>query len=162
MTDQANPLAQFSNALATRAELAKNAVVAIRLAHERHITGMVWQPGIVVASEQSLPRKDDFELVAAGGSVLTARIAGRDPSTNIAILRLAEQVAAPSLAAGEAHTGAVVLAIGADGTGGASARLGLVNLAGAEWQSSRSGPLERRMAAGVTLARREEGGAGFE
>src|SRR5258705_11598396 len=162
MTDQADLLAQFSNALATRAELAKNAVVAIRLAHERHITGMVWQPGIVVASEQSLPRKDDFELVAAGGSVLTARIAGRDPSTNIAILRLAEQVAAPSVAAGEAHTGAVVLAIGADGTGGASARLGLVNLAGAEWHSSRGGLIDRRIVLDVSLARREEGGPVFD
>ena len=162
MTDQADPLAQFSNALATRAELAKSAVVAIRLAHERHITGMVWQPGIVVASEQSLPRKDDFELVAAGGSVLTARIAGRDPSTNIAILRLAEQVAAPSIAAGEAHTGAVVLAIGADGTGGASARLGLVNLAGAEWHSSRGGLIDRRIVLDVSLARREEGGPVFD
>src|SRR5882757_2671055 len=162
MTDQADPLAQFSNALATRAELAKNAVVAIRLAHERHITGMVWQPGIVVASEQSLPRKDDFELVAAGGSVLTARIAGRDPSTNIAILRLAEQVAAPSIAAGAAHTAAVVLAIGADGTGGASARLGLVNLAGAEWHSSRGGLIDRRIVLDVSLARREEGGPVFD
>jgi S1-C subfamily serine protease len=162
MTDQADLLAQLSNALATRAELAKNAVVAIRLAHERHITGMVWQSGIVVASEQSLPRKDDFELVAAGGSVLTARIAGRDPSTNIAILRLAEQVAAPSIAAGEAHTGAVVLAIGADGTGGASARLGLVNLAGAEWHSSRGGLIDRRIVLDVSLGRREEGGPVFD
>src|ERR1700738_185765 len=139
MTDQADLLTQFSNALATRAELAKNAVVAIRLAHERHMTGMVWQSGMVVASEQSLPRKDDFELVAAGGSVLTAKVAGRDPSTNIAILRLAEQIASPSIAAGEARTGAVALAIGADGTGGASARLGLVNFAGAGWPSKRGG-----------------------
>src|SRR6266404_1960960 len=162
MTDQADLLAQFSNALATRAELAKNAVVAIRLAHERHITGMVWQSGIVVASEQSLPRKDDFELVAASGSVLTARIAGRDPSTNIAILRLAGQVAAPSIAAGEAHTAAVVLAIGADGTGGASARLGLVNLAGAEWHSSRGGLIDRRIVLDVSLGRREEGGPVFD
>src|SRR5258707_2621393 len=162
MTDQADLLAQLSNALATRAELAKSAVVAIRLAHERHITGMVWQSGIVVASEQSLPRKDDFELVAAGGSVLTARIAGRDPSTNIAILRLAEQVAAPSIAAGEAHTGAIALAIGADGTGGASARLGLVNLAGAEWHSSRGGLIDRRIVLDVSLARREEGGPVFD
>src|SRR6202171_484745 len=162
MTDQADPLAQFSNALATRAELAKNAVVAIRLAHERHITGMVWQPGIVVASEQSLPRKDDFELVAAGGSVLTAKIAGRDPGTNIAILRLAEQIAAPSIAAGEAHTGAGALAIGADGTGGASARLGLVNLAGAEWHSSRGGLIDRRIVLDLRLAGREEGGPVYD
>jgi S1-C subfamily serine protease len=162
MTDQADVLTQFSNALATRAELAKNAVVAIRLAHERHMTGMVWQSGIVVASEQSLPRKDDFELVAAGGSVLTARVAGRDPSTNIAVLRLAEQIASPSIAAGEARTGAVVLAIGADGTGAASARLGLVNLAGAEWHSSRGGLIDRRIVLDISLARREEGGPVFD
>src|SRR3981081_3973446 len=162
MTDQEDALAHFSSALATRAELAKNAVVAVRLAHERHITGMVWRSEMVVVSEQSLPRRDDFELVAAGGSILTARIAGRDPGTNIAILRLAEQIAAPSIAAGEAHTGAVALAIGADGTGGASARLGLVNLAGAEWHSSRGGLIDRRIVLDVSLARREEGGPVFD
>ena len=162
MSDQADLLTQFSNALATRAESAKNAVVAIRLAHERHMTGMVWQSGIVVASEQSLPRKDDFELVGAGGAVLTARVAGRDPSTNIAILRLAEQLASPSITAGDARTGAVVLAIGADGTGGASARLGLVNVAGAEWHSSRGGLIDRRIVLDVRLARREEGGPVFD
>jgi hypothetical protein len=124
MTDQPDLLGQFSSALAARAEAAKNAAVAIRLAHGRHITGMAWRSDIVVASEQSLPRNDDFELVAAGGSVLAARIAGRDPSTNIAILRLAEQIASPSIAAGEARTGAIALAIGADGTGGVSARWG--------------------------------------
>src|ERR1700736_4302933 len=162
MTDQADLLAQFSNALATRAEAAKNAIVAIRLAHQRHMTGMVWRSEIVVVSEQSLPRKDDFELIAAGGSVLTARIAGRDPSTNIAILRLAASIAQPSIALGEAHTGAVALAIGADGTGGASARLGLGHLAGAEWHSSRGGLIDRRIVLDLRLARREEGGPVFD
>src|ERR1700742_2512257 len=130
MTEQADHLTQLSNALAARAEVSKNAVVAVRLAHERHITGMVWRDGIVVASEQSLPRKDEFVLVAAGGWVLTAKIAGRDPSTNIAILRPAEPIRSSSISAGEAPTGALALAIGADGMGGASARLGVVNLAG--------------------------------
>jgi S1-C subfamily serine protease len=119
---------------------------------------MVWRPDVVVASEQSLPRKDDFEVVAAGSAVLAAKIAGRDPATNIAVLRLAGPIAAPSIAAGEAKTGAVALAIGADGTGGASARLGLVNLAGAEWHSSRGGLIDRRIVLDVNLGRREEGG----
>jgi S1-C subfamily serine protease len=162
MTAQADLLAQFSNALVARAEAAKNAVVAIRLAHGRHITGMVWQSEIVVASEQSLPQRDDFELVANGGAVVAAAIAGRDPATNIAILRLAEPAAPPSIAAAEAHTGAVALAIGADGGGGASARLGLVNLAGAEWHSSRGGLIDRRIVLDVRLARREEGGPVFD
>jgi S1-C subfamily serine protease len=158
MTDQPDPLVQFSNALATRAELAKGAVVAIRLAHGRHITGMVWGPDIVVASEQSLPQQDEFELVAPGGAVVSAKIAGRDPSTNVAILRLAAPIVSPAIAAGEARTGAIALAIGADGAGGASARLGLVNLAGAEWHSSRGGLIDRRIVLDLRLASREEGG----
>ncbi|WP_029587586.1 S1C family serine protease [Bradyrhizobium sp. URHD0069] len=162
MTGQADLLAQFSNALATRAEAARNAIVAIRVGHGRHITGMVWRSEIVVASEQSLPRKDDFEVVTADGPVLTARIAGRDPGTNIAILRLAGSVAPPPIAAGEAHTGAVALAIGADGMGGASARLGLVNLSGAEWHSRRGGLIDRRIVLDLRLARREEGGPVFD
>src|SRR5258708_17977185 len=162
MTDQADLFAQFSNALATRAEAAKNMIVAICLACEGHITGLVWRSEIVVASEQSLPRKDDFEIIAAGGVALTAKVAGRDPGTNIAILRLAEQIASPSITAGEAHTGAIALVIGADGTGGASARLGLVNLAGAEWHSSRGGLIDRRIVLDLRLARREEGGPGFD
>jgi S1-C subfamily serine protease len=162
MPDQPAFLAQFSNALVARAETGKNAVVAIRLAHERHITGMLWHSGVVVASEQSLPRKDEFELVAPGGAVVSAKIAGRDPSTNVAILRPAEPIAAPSIVAGEARTGAVALVIGADGTGGASARLGLVNLAGPEWHSSRGGLIDRRIVLDARLARREEGGPVFD
>jgi S1-C subfamily serine protease len=159
MTDQqTDPLAQFSDALAARAELAKNAVVAIGLPHGRHITGMAWRSDIVVVSEQSLPPKDDFEIVTAGGSVVAAKLAGRDPSTNVAILRLAQPIASPSITAGEARTGAVALAIGADGTGGASARLGLVNIAGAEWHSSRGGLIDRRIVLDLRLAHREEGG----
>jgi S1-C subfamily serine protease len=162
MNDQSDLLAQFSGALVARAELAKNAVVAIRLAHGRHLTGTVWRSDVVVASEQSLPGKDEFELTAPGGSVLMAKVAGRDPSTNIAILRLATPIAAPSIVAGEAQTGAVALAIGADGTGAASARLGLVNLAGAEWHSSRGGLIDRRIVLDLRLAHREEGGPVFD
>lgn len=162
MSDQADLLGQFSNALAARAEAAKNAVVGIRLAHERHVTGMVWRSGIVVASEQALPKKDEFELVASGGAILTASIAGRDPSTNIAILKVADSIPSPAIAAGEARTGAIALAIGSDGAGGVSARLGLVNLAGPEWHSSRGGVIDRRIVLDLRLARREEGGPVFD
>jgi S1-C subfamily serine protease len=162
MSDQTDPLGQFSNALAARADAAKGTVVAIRLAHERHVTGMLWQSGIVVTSEQALPRKDEFELVAPGGSILKANIAGRDSSTNVAVLKTAEQIAAPAIAAGEARTGAMALAIGADGAGGVSARLGLVNLAGPEWHSSRGGLIDRRIVLDVRLAHREEGGPVFD
>src|SRR6202035_6125906 len=64
--------------------------------------------------------------------------------------------------AGEARIGAVALAIGADGAGGASARLGIVNLSGPEWHSSRGGLIDRRIVLDIELARREEGGPVFD
>jgi len=162
MTDQPDALAQFSRALVARAKAATNTVVAIRLAHERHLTGLVWGPDIVIASEQSLPDKNDFELVAADGAVIAATLAGRDPSTNVAMLRLATQLAAPVIRPGEAQVGALALAIGADGAGGTSARLGLVNLAAPEWHSSRGGLIDRRIVLDLALSRREEGGPVFD
>ena len=162
MADQINLLVQFSDALAARADAAKNAVIAIRLAHDRHVTGIVWQGSIVVASEQALPRKEDFELVGPGGAIIAATLAGRDPSTNVAILKPAETMAAPGITAGAALTGAIALAFGADGAGGASARLGVVNAVGPEWHSSRGGLIDRRIVLDLRLAHREEGGPVFD
>jgi S1-C subfamily serine protease len=157
-SDVLNPL---SDAVSARAEAAKDAVVAIRVG-ERHLTGMVWQAGVVVVSEQALPRKEEFELVVPGGSTLSAKIAGRDASTNIAILKTAEQIAAPAYTAAEAKPGALALAIGADGSGGVSARLGLVNLVDGEWHSRRGGLIDRRIILDIELAWREEGGPVFD
>jgi len=162
MSSQKDLLGQFSDALVVRAQAARDGVVAIRLAHERHVTGMLWQAGVVVASEQALPRKDDFELVAPGGAIVSGRVAGRDSSTNIAVLKLSESIAAPANGAGEAHAGAIALAIGADGTGGVTARLGIVNSAGPEWHSSRGGLIDRRIVLDLQLAGREEGGPVFD
>lgn len=159
MTDQ---LVQFSDALAARVESTKPAAVAIRLAHERFVTGIVWQSDVVVASEQSLPRREEFEVVMTGGTVTTAKVAGRDSSTNIAVLRPQAPLASSSITTNEARAGAIVIAIGADGTGGASARLGIVNIVGPEWHSSRGGLIDRRIALDVRLAQSEEGGPIFD
>src|SRR5256885_2471039 len=115
-------LEQFSDALAAHAAAARGAVAAIRLSETRHLTGTLWQPDVVVASEQSLPRRDEFELIMAGGSAVSAKLAGRDPGTNISVLRLTSVVEAPTLMNGEASAGALALAFGADGAGGGSGR----------------------------------------
>src|SRR2546422_3550073 len=151
-------LEQFSDALAAHAAAARRAVAAIRLSERRHLTGTLWQPDVVVASEQSLPKRDEFELIMAGGSVVNAKLAGRDPGTNISVLRLTSVVEAPTLMNGEVSAGALALAFGADGAGGVSVRLGVVNLAGPEWASSAGGRIDRHIVLDLRLARAEEGG----
>src|SRR5205814_3087357 len=123
-------LVQFSSALAARAANVQGAIAAVRLAHGRHLSATLWQPDVAIASEQSLPRRDEFELVLAGGAVVKARLAGRDAGTNIAALRVDPSTPLPTLQNGEATAGALALAYGADGVGGLRARLGVVNSAG--------------------------------
>jgi S1-C subfamily serine protease len=162
MSLSSDVLTQLSDAIAARAEAAKNTVVAIRIGGGRHLTGMLWQPGVVVVSEQALPNQDEFELVTPGSSIIEAKLAGRDASTNIAILKTADSIAAPAFTAADAHVGTLALAIGADGAGGASARLGMVNLVDGEWHSRRGGLIDRRIILDIDLAHREEGGPVFD
>ena len=162
MSEEPNPLVQFSNALTARVDTTKPITVAIQLAHGRRLTGIVWRPDVIVTSDQSLSKGDEFEVVTAGGSVVTAKIVGRDPGTNIAILRLPAPIPSFSITAGKSQVGAVVIAIGADGMGGASARLGIVNIDGPEWHSSHGGLIDRRLVLDLRLARHEEGGPVFD
>ena len=136
----------------------QGAIAAVRLAHGRHLSATRWQPEVAIASEQSLPRRDEFELVLAGGAVTKARLAGRDPGSNIAALRIERPAPLPTLLNGEAQAGDLALAYGADGAGGVRARMGVVNTAGPEWASSAGGRIERYIVLDITLARAEEGG----
>jgi S1-C subfamily serine protease len=155
-------LSQLSSAISARAEAAKSAVVAISLGEGRHLTGLVWQSGVVVVSEQALPRGDEFELVVPGGATVTAKLVGRDASTNIAVLKTDGPIAAPAFNAAEAQAATFALAIGADGAGSVSARLGVVNLVSGEWHSRRGGLIDRRIVLDIQLGSREEGGPVFD
>jgi S1-C subfamily serine protease len=162
MADQLTSLVQFSNALTACVEATKLIIAAIRLVGGRHITGIAWRPDVIVTTEQSLPKRDEFEVVLAGGSVATAKAAGRDPSTNVAILRTSVPTASLSVATGKSRTGEVAIATGADGNGGATARLGAVNIAGPEWHSNQGGLIDQRIVLDLRLARYEEGGPVFD
>jgi len=162
MSDQLDPLAQFSNVLAARVDAAKPIIASISLSHGRHLTGIVWRLDFVVTSEQSLPDRDEFEIVTASGPVTGAKIAGRDPATNIAVLRLPAPTAAFSFDKSDARTGAVAIAVGADGTGGASARFGIINVLRPEWHSRQGGLIDHRIELDLRLARKEEGGPVFD
>jgi S1-C subfamily serine protease len=158
-TDRVN---EYSEALAQRAEAARPSVVAVRKGEGRHVSGLIWSGGLVVTSEQALPRHDAFEVVLPGGITVTAALVGRDPSTNIAVLRLPEPAQVPPYSPASIKTGALVLAYGSDGDGGLTARSGIVQQSGPAWSSTRGGQIEKRITLDIRLSRREEGGPVFD
>src|SRR6185437_11943969 len=116
----------------------------------------------LVTSEQSLPAGDALEAVLADGSSIPGKLAGRDPSTNIAVIRLGRAAQAPQLSPSVPQVGALTVAVGADGGGRASARVGVVNAVGPEWHSMRGGRIEARIQLDIRLAASEEGGPAFD
>jgi S1-C subfamily serine protease len=153
-----NPLSDLSQAIETEVAAARGLAVAVRNASHRHVSALLWQPDAVVTSEQVVGNRDEYEVVTASGATAKARIAGRDPGTNLLVLRTDTQLAATAVPRGTARVGALALALGADAAGATIARLGLVSSVGPQWYSRAGGRLEQRIALDIRLRRTEEGG----
>ncbi len=119
-------------------------------------TGMMWQPGVVVASEQGLSHHD-AEAVLPDGEHRPATLAGRDPGTNVAVFRV-DAAAASAPPRSEPQLGALVALVGADGEGGGIARLGMVHQVGPAWTSMAGGRIDRLIRLDARLSPTEEGG----
>src|SRR5829696_583711 len=91
-TMAADPLSQFSSALAARAAGAASLVAAVKRLDDRHLSATLWRADLLVASEQSLPARDEFDVVLPGGAAAKATLVGRDTATNVALLKLAQAV----------------------------------------------------------------------
>jgi S1-C subfamily serine protease len=149
-------LEQVSEATASRVAQIAPCVVAINLGR-RQCSGILWRPDVVVTSEQVLPDTADLTLTGSGGE-MQARLAGRDPSTNVAVLRPAQplQGTRPEPAPAP-RVGAMAIMVGADAAGAPTARLALVHATGPEWHSMRGGRIDALLRLDARLGA-DEGG----
>ena len=162
MAQEPNLLSALSDLLVARFAAARASVAAVGLSERAHLGAILWRRDALVTSEQSLPEREALEAVLPDGSCVGGKLAGRDPATNVAVIRLDGSAAAPALSASAPQIGALVIVAGSDGGGRASARLGTVNAVGPEWHSMRGGRIEARIQLDVRLAASEEGGPVFD
>src|SRR5262252_144670 len=92
---------QFSNQLAATVAATAQSVVGVHGGGRRPSSGIIWQPGIVVTAEETVVQDTDLALTLPDGNRVQATLAGRDPSTDIAVLRYE---AAPSVRAFASNT----------------------------------------------------------
>src|SRR2546430_7266836 len=83
-------LIELSNALAQATDRAATSVVAIHTERRGSSSGVVWRRGVIVTSEHALRRDEEIQLTLPNGRIVSATLAGRDPSTDIAVLKCAE------------------------------------------------------------------------
>jgi S1-C subfamily serine protease len=132
-------------------------LVSIQSARARS-TGFSWRPGLIVAAENALADNGENSIIAHDGASGPAHIVGRDPSTDVALLRI-ERTDLPKAPPAAAAPAAGALAVVAGAREGApSAALGVVSFVGPQWRSLRGGVIDARIELDAALARSSEGG----
>jgi S1-C subfamily serine protease len=164
MSDSATTagLSQISAELAGLVSACAAGVVAVRLRSGRSQSGIVWRPGHVVTAAEAL--EDESAAVLVGSNTQderTAKLLGRDPATDVAVLAV-EGLAEPALPAGDPaalRAGQLAVTLGRSLEHGPIVAFGSVAVAGGPWDSQLGGRIERFIRLGVSLTRAAEGGA---
>src|SRR6195256_254464 len=123
-------LIELSNALAQATDRAASSVVAVHTERRGSSSGIVWRSGVIVTSEHALRRDEEIQVTLPNGRVVSASLAGRGPSTDIAVLKCAEASNAAQ-EFGDVATlkpGSLTLVVGRTRASGPVAALGVVSL----------------------------------
>jgi serine protease DegQ len=144
-TTTVSSLQSLSNSLADAAELAGRSVVAVHGRQRIPSSGVHWRPGVVVTADHALKRDEEISVTLPDGRTVAATLAGRDPGTDLAVLRLAESgwPTAGFCDAGLLRVGHMVLAVGRSMQGGLMASVGVISSIGGAWRSWRGGQVDR-------------------
>jgi S1-C subfamily serine protease len=150
-------LEALSTALSDIVAAASRSVVGVE-SRRSLSSGFAWRSDLIVTADEALAEKGEVTVAAPGGDRRNATIVGRDPTTDIAVLRVeGAALEAAAFAPQPIRAGALALAVGARG-GHALAAFGAVASVGPAWRSMRGGEIDARIELDLRLRRQAEGG----
>jgi S1-C subfamily serine protease len=154
-------LIELSDVLAQVTERVGGSMVAVHTEVRGSSSGAVWRPGVIVTSEHALRRDEEIQVTLPDGRVLAAELAGRDASTDLAVLKCAEAAAAieETSEATAVKPGSLMLVVGRTRASGAVAALGVVSLVAAERRTWTGAALSPYIRLDVDLQPTTVGGA---
>jgi S1-C subfamily serine protease len=140
-------LEQLSVDLADATARAARSVVAVHARRRIPASGILWRPGLVVATHHTVHKDEDVAVALPDGTRARGAVVGRDPSTDLCVLRLDEGApaggATPApIAPDPIRLGQLVLAVGRPGTE-ATAALGFVSAVGPAWRTWQGGQIDQ-------------------
>jgi S1-C subfamily serine protease len=160
MSEPENPLIAFSDHAARLVATVAGATVAVHAGGRARSSGIHWRSGVIVTAEEVLDADDDIRVTLPDGRQVAASLAGRDPTTDVAVLRFQPDglPVAPTADSGALRAGHVVIAVGSH-RGAPIASLGIVAHVGGAWHSQRGGTIDALLRLDLRLGAGAEGGA---
>lgn len=156
--EQPSALSQFSDQLANVVERAARSIVTIAARPRQTATGILWRAEtetIILTADHVIEREDDITVTLPDKREVKAQLIGRDPSTDLAALRLSgvdlglENV--PAETSEGLRVGHLVLAIGRPSSDGPRVSFGAVSSIDGPRRSWQGNEIEGVIYADVTL-----------
>jgi len=125
-----NVLVELSNAMAAAAEKAGASTVLVNARRRMPASGIVFASDLVLTANHVIEQEDGITVVLPDGAEVAAKLAGRDPGSDLAVLRLEKALGKSAETSSVAKIGALVLALGRPSREGIEVSLGVVSAVG--------------------------------
>lgn len=146
-------LNELSNAMAAAVENVGAALVRVEGRKRMSATGVVWNSdGVIVTASHVVTRDEELHIGLPNGETVPATLVGRDPTTDVAVLRTAaKNLSVPHWADGDGlKVGHLVLALGRPGQN-VLATLGVISSIAEEWHTPAGGKIDYYLQTDVTM-----------
>jgi serine protease DegQ len=142
---QPDLLTTLSDQLSSLVARAAEHVVRVEGRRRAPASGVVWTAdGAVVTAHHTLERDEDLRIGLPSGDEIAGEVVGRDPTTDLAVLRVGASGLAPAAWGDEAALSAGRLVVGVSRPGRSPrASLGMVARAAGEYRAPGGGRIER-------------------
>jgi len=105
-------------------------------------SGIAYAEDLVLTADHVVTRDDELKVLLPDGKSLATTVAGRDPGSDLALLRLAEKVLTPAKTSNDIKVGQLVLALGRPNSAGMQASWGIVTEIAGPARTHRGGLLD--------------------
>lgn len=155
----ANDLGALSSQMADAVERVAASLVTVYGRDRQAATGIVIGDGLILASDHTLERDDNLQIQTPDGRKLPAHLGGRDGSSDLAILKVADLNMPTATAAAAPRVGQLALAVGRPAPGGPMASLGVISAVSGPLRLGNGRALERYLRTDATPYPGFSGGA---
>jgi S1-C subfamily serine protease len=154
-------LVSLSDELAKLVAEFQSEVVAVHARPRYPSSGVHWRPGLVVTADHTLRREEDIQVTIDGGKTVSATLVGRDPGTDLALLKVDGLGSPRSRANGgeSARVGELALVLGRSPDSGPNASLGIISAVSGPWRTWRGKRLDQYIRLDVNFFPNSSGGA---
>ncbi|HEX2993658.1 MAG TPA: trypsin-like peptidase domain-containing protein [Anaerolineales bacterium] len=137
-----NPLSEFSEGLTTAVEKGAASTILVDARKRYPASGIAYAGDLVLTADHVVTREENLKVLLPKGKTFEVTVAGRDPGSDLALLRLPEKALTPAKTSEAVKVGQLVLALGRPNSEGVQASWGIVTSINGPTRTFRGGLLD--------------------